>query len=86
MKAWSRTAVLAALLTALAGCSVTVESRSDTHITPHDRAVAICGMGVLQTPTGVQPALAEMHLPPQAYQAYVDCVEKITAREQGEEK
>ena len=43
--------------------------------------MAICGMGVIQTPDGPRPAISESGLPVEAYRSYTDCVQKITARQ-----
>jgi hypothetical protein len=71
-----------ALSTALlSACSVTFESHASM-LSGDDRAMAICGMGIIQTPDGPRPAISEAKLPAEAYKTYADCVQKLASRQQ----
>jgi hypothetical protein len=65
----------------LSACSVTFESHASMP-SDEDRLMAICGMGIVQTPDGPRPAISEAKLPAEAYQTYADCVQKLSSRQQ----
>ena len=73
---------LALLIVALAlnACTVEVQSHSTVY-TADDRAMAVCGLGVIDTADGRKPAISQMNLPPEAYKTYAECVKTLVARD-----
>ena len=71
----------AVTLTFLTACTVYVAS-PDAASTPERRAMAVCGLGLIETPEGPKPAIAGMNPSPEVYREYARCLQKFMASEQ----
>lgn len=85
MKSTAALIAAAAGVALLSGCSFTFETHNSME-SAADKAMAICGMGVIQTSDGPRPAISASPLPAEAYRSYTDCVQKLTHEEGDVEK
>jgi hypothetical protein len=86
MKSTAALVAAAAGAALLSGCSITVQTHSSME-SAADRAMAICGLGLIQTSDGPRPAISESPMSPETYQTYTDCVQRLTRKERaGDEK
>lgn len=80
MKSTAALIATAAGVALLSGCSFTIQTQSSME-SAADKAMAICGLGIIQTPDGPRPAISESPMPTEAYQTYTDCVQRLTREE-----
>jgi hypothetical protein len=80
MKSTAALIAAAAGVALLSGCSITYQTHSSME-SAADKAMAICGLGIIQTADGPRPAISESPMSTEAYQTYTDCVQRLTHEE-----
>lgn len=80
MKSTAALIAAAAGVALLSGCSFTFETHNSME-SAADKAMAICGMGIIQTSDGPRPAISASPMPTEAYRTYTDCVQHLTHRQ-----